>query len=194
MHTNELGQKKKNSRSLVRPKFQNAGLKIYFFKSLLYLMDYFNTVLKRPSMKLAGTSMPFCKWWTQADKFILNSIYLENHEYLMRCGNMSGTQEIRIFLKYIDAGGSKSTRALTRDQQYINFFALHFEFHHFVCSSQKNQTRYTSTHTQLHWKRTICFGGFLKMALNILIWWTLLSVTQWGASLHDSFLLINKST
>ena len=29
-------------------------------------MDYFNTVLKRPSMKLAGTSMPFCKCRTQA--------------------------------------------------------------------------------------------------------------------------------
>ena len=24
-------------------------------------MDYFNTVLKRRSMKLAGTSIPFCK-------------------------------------------------------------------------------------------------------------------------------------
>ena len=32
-----------------------------FFKTLLYLMEYFNAVLKRPSMKLAGTSMPFCK-------------------------------------------------------------------------------------------------------------------------------------
>ena len=41
-------------------------------------------------------------------------------------------------------------RALTRDQQYIYFFALHFESDHFMCSSQKNQTRYTSTHTQLH--------------------------------------------
>ena len=33
----------------------------FFLKSLLYLMEYFNTVLKRPPMKLAGTNMPFCK-------------------------------------------------------------------------------------------------------------------------------------
>ena len=32
---------------------------LIFLKTLLYLMDYFNTVLKRPSMKLAGTSIPF---------------------------------------------------------------------------------------------------------------------------------------
>ena len=37
-------------------------------------------------------------------------------------GNISGTREIRKKI-YIDAGGSKSTRALTRDQQYI-FFGL----------------------------------------------------------------------
>ena len=57
-------------------------------------------------------------------KFILNSIYFENqwdpHEYLMRRGNISGTREIRRKKKN-NAGGSKSTRALTRDQQYILF-------------------------------------------------------------------------
>ena len=53
-------------------------------------------------------------------KFNLNSIYLENHEYLMRCGNISGTREIIKYIYiYIDAGWSKSTRALTKDQQYI---------------------------------------------------------------------------
>ena len=56
----------------------------FFYKTLLYLMDYFNTVLKRPSMKLPGK--------------------LEK-------------------IKYIDAGGSKFTHALTRDQQY-NCFCL----------------------------------------------------------------------
>ena len=96
----------------------------FVFQTLLYLMDYFNNVLKRPSMKLAGTSMPFCKWW--CSKFILHSIYFENqwdsHEYLMQCGNISGMRKIRIFL-YIDVDGSKSMHALTRDQQYI-FFRL----------------------------------------------------------------------
>ena len=43
------------------------------------------------------------------------------YKYWMRRGNISGTREIRKQLKYIDAGGSKSTRALTRDQQYILF-------------------------------------------------------------------------
>ena len=33
----------------------------FFFMTLLYLLDYFNNVLKRSSMKLAGTNMPFCK-------------------------------------------------------------------------------------------------------------------------------------
>ena len=37
-------------------------------------------------------------------KFILNSIYFENHEYLMRRGNISGTREIRKCFIYIDAG------------------------------------------------------------------------------------------
>ena len=54
-------------------------------------------------------------------KFILNSIYFEKHEYLMRRGNISGTRGKLEQIKYIDAGGSKSTRALTRDQQYILF-------------------------------------------------------------------------
>ena len=58
-------------------------------------MDYFNTILKRSSMKLAGTSMPIYT----SGKFILNSIYFENqwdsHEYLMRRGNISGMREIR---------------------------------------------------------------------------------------------------
>ena len=34
---------------------------VFFLKTLFYLLDYFSTVLKRPSMKLAGASMPFCK-------------------------------------------------------------------------------------------------------------------------------------
>ena len=58
-------------------------------------------------------------------KFILNFIYLDNqsdsHEYLMQRSSISGKFEN---IKYIDAGGSKSTRALTRDQQYIYIFAL----------------------------------------------------------------------
>ena len=43
----------------------------------------------------------------------------------MRRSNISGTREIRkqIYI-YIDAGGSKSMRALTRDQQYIYFVRL----------------------------------------------------------------------
>ena len=51
-----------------------------FFKTLFYLMDYFNTVLNRPSVKLDGTSMPFCKWWTQAVSLFLIAFNLEISE------------------------------------------------------------------------------------------------------------------
>ena len=48
----------------------------------------------------------------------------------MRRCNISGTQEIREE-KNIDAGRSKSTRALTRDQQYI-FFGLIIIFYDLI--------------------------------------------------------------
>ena len=65
-----------------------------FFKTLLYLMDYFNTVLKGPSIKLAGTSMPFCKLLTQAKiyfKFHLFSksrIFDAARKYFWNSGNL----------------------------------------------------------------------------------------------------------
>ena len=61
----------------------DAGMRfffLFFFKTLLYLMNYFNTVLKRPSMKLAGTSMPFCKWrlfWKSVNIWCGAVIFLE---------------------------------------------------------------------------------------------------------------------
>ena len=41
--------------------FSSSFLFSSFLKTFLYLMDYFNTVLNIPPMKLAGTSMLFCK-------------------------------------------------------------------------------------------------------------------------------------
>ena len=137
-----LNPKQMYSRSLVWRKFQNwccdafvCFLGVFFvlffcLKTLLYLMDCFNTVLKRPSMKLAGTSMPFFKWWTSihAQNFfytkaaiVVHSWQWDSHEYLMRSVIFLERGKLEK-IKYIDTGWSKWTWALTRDQQYIYLF------------------------------------------------------------------------